>query len=205
LPTKIEEPHSIVKLGYDSEGQLTSRTDGNEHVWEYPRDKLEQVTEEKTPLGKVTKRKYEKAGNVESVEDPEKKVTEFTYDESNRIKKIKYSTGRDPVGAELHVKEGGGLRAPGSRRQTARASAGVPAVAREHRDRRGVMYTAGNGAYRTLSRELEPAPGPCAPAVPIGCLLAYVPSAQYLRGLHRASIRSPYRYSYASRRPYARA
>jgi RHS repeat-associated protein len=94
LPTKVEEPSSTVELGYDSEGRMTSRTDGNKHVWEYNRNELEQVTEEKNPLGKIAKRKYFKTGGLESVEDPEKHTTEYTYDESNRLKAIKYSTGK---------------------------------------------------------------------------------------------------------------
>lgn len=94
LPTKIEEPSSTVEMGYDSEGQMTSRTDGNKHVWEYKRNELEQVTEEKNPLGKITKKKYNKTGDLESVEDPEKRTTEYTYDESNRPKAIKYSSGK---------------------------------------------------------------------------------------------------------------
>lgn len=92
LPTKVVEPSSTVETGYDSEGQMTSRTDGNKHVWEYKRNELEQVTEEKNPVGKITKKKYNKTGNLESVEDPEKHTTEYTYDESNRLKTIKYST-----------------------------------------------------------------------------------------------------------------
>jgi RHS repeat-associated protein len=94
LPTKIEAPATKEEIGYDSEGQMTSRTDGNTHVWEYKRNELEQVTEEKNPLGKITKKKYEKAGNLESVEDPEKHTTKYTYDESNRLKKLEYSTGK---------------------------------------------------------------------------------------------------------------
>ncbi len=81
-------------MGYDTEGMVTSRTDGNEHVWELKRNQLEQITEEKTPTGKITKEKYEKAGDPESVEDPEKHVTEYTYDESDRPKTVKYSTGK---------------------------------------------------------------------------------------------------------------
>jgi len=94
LPTKVEEPSSTVEMGYDAEGQMTSRTDGNKHIWEYKRNGLEQVTEEKTPLGKITKKKYYKTGNPESIEDPEKHTTEYTYDESRRLKTIKYSTGK---------------------------------------------------------------------------------------------------------------
>ena len=73
---------------------MTSHTNGGKHVWEYKRNQLEQVTEEKNPLGKIWKKKYEKAGNLESLEDPEKRTTEYTYDESNRPKAIKYSTGK---------------------------------------------------------------------------------------------------------------
>jgi len=94
LPTKIEAPATKEEIGYDSEGQMTSRTDGNTHTWEYKRNELEQVTEEKNPLGKVTKEKYEKTGELESVEDPEKHTTKYSYDESNRPKKIEYSTGK---------------------------------------------------------------------------------------------------------------
>jgi RHS repeat-associated protein len=95
LPTKTIEPNGIeIETGYDSEGKMTSHTDGNKHVWEYVRNKLEQVTEEKTPLGKITKKAYEKAGNLETLEDPEKHTTTYKYDESNRLKSIKYSTGK---------------------------------------------------------------------------------------------------------------
>ncbi len=95
LRTKVTEPNAtVVETGYDSEGQMTSHTDGNKHVWEYKRNALEQVSEEKNPLGKIWKRKYDKAGNLESLEDPEKHTTEYGYDESNRLKKIKYSTGK---------------------------------------------------------------------------------------------------------------
>ncbi len=95
LPTKTIEPNSIeIETGYDSEGKMTSHTDGNGHKWEYIRNKLEQVVEEKSPLSKVWKKTYEKAGNLETVEDPEKHVTTYKYDESNRLKSIKYSTGK---------------------------------------------------------------------------------------------------------------
>ncbi len=95
LPIKVEDPNkTIVETGYDAEGQMTSRTDGNKHAWEYKRNQLEQITEEKNPLGKVWKKKYDKAGNLESLEDPEKHIVTYTYDESNRLKTIKYSTGK---------------------------------------------------------------------------------------------------------------
>jgi len=95
LRTKVTEPNlTVVETGYDAEGQMTSHTDGNKHVWEYKRNALEQVTEEKNPLERVTKRKYDKAGNLASLEDPEKHTTEYAYDETNRLKTIKYSTGK---------------------------------------------------------------------------------------------------------------
>jgi RHS repeat-associated protein len=94
LRAKIIEPLSTVEIGYDSEGQMTSRTDGNGHKWEYKRNLLEQVTEEKNPLSKVWKKKYDKAGNLTSVEDPEGHTTGYTYDKSNRLEKIKYSTDK---------------------------------------------------------------------------------------------------------------
>ncbi len=93
-PVKVTEPNGIIfETGYDSEGKVTSRTDGNKHVWEYVRNKLEQVTEEKNPLGKIWKKTYEKAGELETLEDPTKHTTTYSYDESNRLKSIKYSTG----------------------------------------------------------------------------------------------------------------
>ena len=94
MPIKVEEPSSTVKMGYDADGQMTTRTDGNGHIWEFKRNQLEQITEVKNPLGKVTKYKYEKAGNTEGLEDPEKHTTEYTYDESNRLKTVKTSTGK---------------------------------------------------------------------------------------------------------------
>jgi RHS repeat-associated protein len=95
LPTKVTEPNKdTVETEYDKEGKMIARTDGNGHKWEYKRNALEQVTEEKNPLGKVWKKTYEKAGNLEKLEDPEKHTTEYGYDESGRLKKIKYSTGK---------------------------------------------------------------------------------------------------------------
>ncbi len=95
LPTKITEPNlTVVETEYDSEGQMTAHTDGNKHVWHYKRNALEQVTEEENPLKKLTKKKYDKTGSLESVENPEKHTTEYKYDESNRLKGIKYSTGK---------------------------------------------------------------------------------------------------------------
>jgi RHS repeat-associated protein len=95
LRTKVEESNkTLVETGYDSEGQMTSHTDGNKHVWEYKRNLLEQVIEEKNPLGKVWKKTYEKAGDLELLEDPEKHLAKYGYDESDRLKSIKYSTGK---------------------------------------------------------------------------------------------------------------
>lgn len=93
LKTKTTEANgTITETGYDTEGRMTSHTDGNKHAWEYKRNALEQVTEEKNPLGKIWKRTYDKAGNLKTLEDPEKHTTEYTYDNSNRLEKIKYST-----------------------------------------------------------------------------------------------------------------
>jgi RHS repeat-associated protein len=93
LPVKVEEPNgTLVETGYDSAGQMTSHTDGNKHVWEYKRNLLEQAVEEKNPLGKLWKKTYEKAGHLELLEDPEKHLTKYAYDESRRLKSIKYST-----------------------------------------------------------------------------------------------------------------
>jgi YD repeat-containing protein len=95
LRTKVMEPSGIaVETGYDSEGQMTSHKDGNLHTWEYKRNKLEQVTEEVNPLTKITKKTYEKAGNLETLEDPEKHTTTYKYDASNWLETIKYSTGK---------------------------------------------------------------------------------------------------------------
>ncbi len=94
LPIKVTKPNGdTTKTGYDAEGKKTSYTDGSSHTWEYKRNQLEQVNEEKNPLGKVWKKTYEKAGNLENLEDPEKHTIEYTYDETNRLAKIKYSTG----------------------------------------------------------------------------------------------------------------
>jgi RHS repeat-associated protein len=82
-----------VETEYDSEGQMIARKDGNGHTWHYKRNALEQIVEEEDPLKQVTKKKYDKAGNLESFEDAEKDTTEYKYDESNRLKSIKYSTG----------------------------------------------------------------------------------------------------------------
>lgn len=95
LRSKTTEPNgTVVETGYDAEGQMTSHTDGEKHTWEYKRNALEQVAEEKNPLEKVWKKTYEKAGNLQKVEDPEAHTTEYTYDSSNRLEKIKYSTGK---------------------------------------------------------------------------------------------------------------
>src|ERR1035441_7410755 len=95
LPIKITKPNGdTTETGYDAEGKKTSYTDGNSHTWEYKRNKLEQVTEEKNPLSKIWKKTYNKAGGLETLEDPEKHTTTYSYDESNRLGTIKYSTGK---------------------------------------------------------------------------------------------------------------
>ena len=94
LPTKVTKPNGdLTETGYDVEGKKTAYTDGNGHTWEYKRNKLEQVIEEKNPLGKTWKKTYNKAGDLETLEDPEKHTTTYSYDENNRLTKIKYSTG----------------------------------------------------------------------------------------------------------------
>ena len=71
LPIKVTEPNGdITETGYDAEGRKTSYTDGNSHTWEYKRNILEQVTEEKNPLGKIWKKIYSKAGNPKLVKTP---------------------------------------------------------------------------------------------------------------------------------------
>jgi len=95
LRTKVEEPNkTVVETGYDSGGKMVSHTDGNGHEWEYKRNQLEQITEEIDPLKHTTKKEYNAAGNLKKTEDPEKHTIEYTYDESNRRKAIKYSTGK---------------------------------------------------------------------------------------------------------------
>ena len=95
LPIKVEEANGDhTETEYDSEGKMTVHKDGNGHKWEYKRNQLEQVTEEVNPLTKVTKKKYDKAGNLETLETPETEKTTYKYDESNRLKEITYSTGK---------------------------------------------------------------------------------------------------------------
>jgi RHS repeat-associated protein len=107
LPIKVTKPNGdTTETGYDAEGKKTSYTDGNGHTWEYKRNKLEQVTEEKNPLGKTWKKTYDKAGNLETLEDPEKQTTTYSYDESNRRSKIKYSTGHPSEVTYVYNKDG---------------------------------------------------------------------------------------------------
>jgi RHS repeat-associated protein len=95
LRTKVEEPNkTVTETGYDNDGQMTSHTDGNGHKWEYKRNQLEQITEEVNPLKHVTKKEYDADGNLTKTEDPEKHTVEYTYDESDRRKAVKYSTGK---------------------------------------------------------------------------------------------------------------
>jgi RHS repeat-associated protein len=48
----------------------------------------------KKPAKRIWKKTYEPAGQLEKLEDPEKHTTEYSYDETGRLKKIKYSTGK---------------------------------------------------------------------------------------------------------------
>ncbi len=95
LRTKLEQPNkTVIETEYDSEGEMTARKDGNGHTWKYERNKLEQITEEEDPLKRKTKKEYDLAGNLKKTEDAEKHTVEYTYDESNRRKAVKYSTGK---------------------------------------------------------------------------------------------------------------
>jgi RHS repeat-associated protein len=94
LPIKVTEPNGDhPEEEYDSEGKMTGHTDGNAHKWKYVRNKLEEVTEEENPLKHVTQKKYDQAGNLEKVVDPEGRTTTSSYDGSNRLKEAKYSSG----------------------------------------------------------------------------------------------------------------
>ena len=44
---------------YDSEGKVTSQTDGNKHTTKYVRNLLEEVTEVVDPLGHKTTKEYD--------------------------------------------------------------------------------------------------------------------------------------------------
>ena len=92
--TKTEAPSkTLLETGYDSEGQVTSQTDGSKHTTEYKRNLIEEVTEEVNPLGRRTKKEYDAAGNLKTVEDPTKRTTTYTYDPTNRLTEINYSSG----------------------------------------------------------------------------------------------------------------
>lgn len=100
LPTTIIKPNGdTINIGYDAEGEETSFTDGNGKTWEAKRNLLEQVSEEKNPLGKIWTKTYEPAGNLETREDPEGNATEYLYDASNRLEKVRYA-GSLPEGWE---------------------------------------------------------------------------------------------------------
>jgi RHS repeat-associated protein len=102
----IEGNKDEVETEYDSEGRMIARKDGNGHSWHYKRNALEQVVEEENPLKQITKKKYDKVGDLESKEDPEKHTIEYKYDESNRLKAIKYSTGEPSEVALEYNKDG---------------------------------------------------------------------------------------------------
>jgi RHS repeat-associated protein len=95
--TEVIEPKSTTKTGYDSEGQVTSHTDGNEHKTEYKRNSLEEITEEIDPLSRKTIKKYDTAGNLKEVEDAEARTTTYKYDPGNRLTEIVYSEGTKPT------------------------------------------------------------------------------------------------------------
>jgi RHS repeat-associated protein len=107
LPLATHEADgNTVETGYDAEGEMTSRTDGNDHTWEYKRNKLEEITTELNPLLQKTVKTYDKAGNLETVEDPEKHTITYKYDPGNRVLEVKYSTGKPSTVKYEYNKDG---------------------------------------------------------------------------------------------------
>ncbi len=93
LPTEVKEANGTTRgMAYDNEGKLISRTDGRGHTWKYERNKLEEITEETDPLGHKTTKEWEAAGNLAKVTEPGTRAVTYTYDKSNRLTGIEYST-----------------------------------------------------------------------------------------------------------------
>jgi RHS repeat-associated protein len=104
--TKVEEPKATIETGYNAEGNVISHTDGNKHTTEYKRNLLGEVTEEINPLERKTKKTYDAAGNLKTVEDPEKNTTTNGYDSANRLIEVKYSTGKPATVTYEYDKDG---------------------------------------------------------------------------------------------------
>ena len=70
------------------------------------RNAVEEVTEVTDPLGHVTKKEYDAAGNLKKLEDPAKRTTTYKYDPANRLEEVSYSSGKPATITYEYDKDG---------------------------------------------------------------------------------------------------
>ena len=57
-------------------------------------------------MGRKTVKGYDPAGNLKTVEDPEKRITTYTYDPANRLTEVSYSSGKPSAVKYEYNKDG---------------------------------------------------------------------------------------------------
>jgi len=97
-------PDVEVQLGYDANGNVTSLTDGEGHVWSYAYDARGNLLEATNPLGHVWTYQYDALGNRSSVTDPNGLTSQYVYDGTGRALSVTDARGQttqisyDPAG-----------------------------------------------------------------------------------------------------------
>ncbi len=81
---------------YDANGNIIKK-EIDDRATEYTYDVVDNLTEEKSPLGYVNKLEYDAIGNIVKLTDENNYTIEYTYDENSNITKIK--------DAENHIEE----------------------------------------------------------------------------------------------------
>ncbi|MEN5360693.1 RHS repeat-associated core domain-containing protein [Luteimonas sp. TWI382] len=98
------DPDVEVQLGYDANGNVTSLTDGEGHVWSYAYDARGNLLEATNPLGHVWTYQYDALGNRSSATDPNGLTSQYVYDGTGRALSVTDARGQttqisyDPAG-----------------------------------------------------------------------------------------------------------
>jgi len=100
------DPDVEVQLGYDVNGNLTSLTDGEGHVWIYAYDARGNLQKATNPLGHAWAYEYDALGNRTSVTDPNGLNSQYVYDGTGRALSVTDARGQttqisyDPAGRQ---------------------------------------------------------------------------------------------------------
>jgi RHS repeat-associated protein len=85
LETITDPEGGVTRYGYNDRGDITSRTDANDHTWTYGYDtagNLESITD---PLNHATRHTYDEVGNRQTSTTPRQATTVYAYNMRDKL------------------------------------------------------------------------------------------------------------------------